>query len=150
MLKLFQKVEVHNWIIDVDVDATKKQYNNNWILCQCLDCLNFYEVMKSSSNLELKFLNSLGITPSKCVHLSEFGPNEKGLHLYSGCYHIVGRIIEGIPVNTNSWNDINVSKIGHFTFVLSNDLHFVPNGFASPTLQIDFDIEIPWVLKESQ
>ncbi|MGP1908412.1 hypothetical protein ACTSEZ_09565 [Metabacillus sp. JX24] len=142
---MFQKVEVHNWIIEVDVDATKKQYNNNWRLCQCSDCLNYYEVMKSLS-LELKFLNSLGVNPSKCVHLSEFGPNEKGLHLYSGCYHIVGKIIKGNPVNTNSWNDNNVIQIGRFTFVFSNDLHFVPNGFASPTLQIDFEVEIHWIL----
>ncbi|MCM3597208.1 hypothetical protein M4D55_15645 [Metabacillus idriensis] len=146
---MFQKVEVHNWVIDVDIDATKTQYSHNWGLCHCLDCLNFYEYMKSFSNLESKFLNSLGITPSKCVHLSEFGPNENGLHLYSGCYHIVGKIRKGEPVNTDTWNDENVGKIGHFTFVFLNDLQFVPGGFTKPTLQIDFEMEIPWVIQES-
>lgn len=146
---MFQKFEVHTWVIDVDVDETNKQYSNNWGLCHCLDCLNFYEFMNSLSDLESKFLKRLGIIPSKCVHLSKLVINETGLHIYSGCYHIIGKIIEGIPVNSCSWNDENVGKIGCFTFVFSNDLHFVPGGFTRPILQIDFEIEIPWVLKES-
>ncbi len=148
-MKLIQKVEIHNWIIEVDIEATKKQYNNDWELCQCLDCLNFYEGMKSLSNVELDFFNSFGINPTKCVQLSELGTNNKGLQLYSGCYHIVGKIIKGKPVNSHSWNDENVVEIGHFTFAFSNDLQFVPAAFPRPALQIDFETETPWVLKES-
>jgi hypothetical protein len=144
-----KELNIHNWTLEVNVKETYDQYKNaKWDLCDCTDCLNFFQAMKTISSELFDLFNSLGIIPSKCVHLSEFGPTENGLHLYMGCYHIVGRIKKGKPVDTNSWDEHNVAEIDNFSFVFSNDLIFVPGSMPSPVLQMDFSLEIPWVLKE--
>lgn len=118
-----------------------------WALCDCLYCLNFYEAMKSRSEIELQFFNRLGINPSQCNHLSHFDPQENGLYFYIGCYHMVGKVSNKTPLEIiNSDGAIEISNNLHIGF--SNDLEFVPGGFTRPVLQLDFEIEVPWVLVE--
>lgn len=144
-----KELKIHNWILEVDVKNTYEQYKNKeWDLCDCTYCLNFFQAMKTTSSKLTDLFNSLGIIPSKCVHLSEFGPTESGLYLYMGCYHIIGRIKEGKPVDTSSWDDHNVAEIDNFSFVFSKDLIFVPGSMPSPVVQLDFSVEVPWVIEE--
>lgn len=46
----------------------------------------------------------------------------------------------------NSDHTIEISNTLHGGF--SNDLEFVPSGFTKPVLQLDFEIEVLWVLLE--
>ena len=147
MKSLYQTIKINDWILEIDVEETKKQYLKKWDLCDCLYCLNFYEAMKSRSEIELQFFNRLGINPSQCNHLSHFDPQENGLHFYIGCYHIVGKVSHKTPLEIiNSDDAIEISNNLHIGF--SNDLEFVPGGFTRPVLQLDFEIEVPWVLAE--
>lgn len=135
-------------ILEIDVEETKKQYSKKWDLCDCLYCLNFYEAMKSRSQIEIQFFYQLGINPSQCNHLSHFDPQENGLHFYIGCYHLVGKVSYQTPLEIiNSDDAIKISNNLHIGF--SNDLEFVPRGFTRPVLQLDFEIEVPWVLAEA-
>jgi len=144
-----QEIKIHKWILEVDVEKTYEQYKSaKWDLCDCTDCLNYYKAMNNPSEEQEELFKKLGIIPSKCVHLSEYGPFEEGLHLYNGCYHIVGKIKEGEPVDTSSWNEENTADINGFSFVFSNDLDFVPGSFPRPVIQMDFTVSIPWVIED--
>ncbi|MCF6795732.1 hypothetical protein [Priestia megaterium] len=144
---MYQTIKINDWILEIDVEETKKQYLKKWALCDCLYCLNFYEAMKSRSEIELQFFNRLGINPSQCNHLSHFDPQENGLYFYIGCYHMVGKVSNKTPLEIiNSDGAIEISNNLHIGF--SNDLEFVPGGFTRPVLQLDFEIEVPWVLVE--
>ncbi|MED3854183.1 hypothetical protein P4607_22685 [Priestia megaterium] len=144
---MYQTIKINDWILEIDVEETKKQDLKKWDLCDCLYCLNFYEAMKSRSEIELQFFNRLGINPSQCNHLSHFDPQENGLYFYIGCYHMVGKVSNKTPLEIiNSDGPIEISNNLHIGF--SNDLEFVPGGFTRPVLQLDFEIEVPWVLVE--
>ncbi|MFZ7824288.1 MULTISPECIES: hypothetical protein [Priestia] len=144
---MYQTIKINNWILEIDVEETQKQYLKKWDLCDCLYCLNFYEAMKSRPKIELQFFYQLGINPSQCNHLSHFDPQENGLHFYIGCYHLVGKVSHQTPLEIiNSDDAIEISNNLHIGF--SNDLEFVPGGFTRPVLQLNFEIEVPWVLAE--
>ncbi|MFL0473353.1 hypothetical protein ABEP16_10070 [Priestia aryabhattai] len=139
--------KINNLILEIDVEETKKQYLKDWNLCDCLYCLNFYEAMNSRSEIELQFFNQLGINLSQCNHLSHFDPQENGLHFYIGCYHIVGNVSNKTPLEIINLDDaIEISNNLRMGF--SNNLEFVPSGFTRSVLQLDFEIEVPWVLAE--
>jgi hypothetical protein len=143
---LYQTIKINNWILEIDIEGTKKQYLNDWDLCGCLYCLNFYQAMESLSEVEFQIFNRLGVNPSKCNHVSHFEPEENGLHLYIGCYHIVGIISpECITEAIGTDEVIEISNTLKISF--SNDLEFVPDGFTNPVLQLDFEIEVPWVIQ---
>lgn len=55
---MYQTIKINNWILEIDVEETKKQYLKKWDLCDCLYCLNFYEAMKSRSEIELQFFTN--------------------------------------------------------------------------------------------
>lgn len=144
---MYQTIKINNWILEIDVEETKKQYLKKWDLCDCLYCLNFYEAMKSRSEIELQLFYQLGINPSQCNHLSHFDPQENGLHFYIGCYHLVGKVSLQTPLEIiNSDDAIQISNNLHICF--SENSEFVPGGFARPVLQLNFEIEVPWVLAE--
>lgn len=131
MKSLYQTIKINEWILEIDVEETKKQYLKKWDLCDCLYCLNFYEAMKSRSEIELQFFNRLGINPSQCNHLSHFDPQENGLHFYIGCYHMVGEVSNKTPLEIiNSEGAIEINNNLHISF--SNDLEFVPADLPDP------------------
>lgn len=79
--------------------------------------------------------------------------NEDGTHLYGGFYHIVGRIIEGpngwIPANEGSEvvTPHYVTQYG-LEIGFSKDVALVPEGFPSPVIQFEFQMNVPWLLSE--
>ncbi|MED4798133.1 hypothetical protein P9683_24890 [Priestia megaterium] len=144
---MYQTIKINDWILEIDVEETKKQYLKKWDWCDCLYCRNCYEDMKSRSEIEIQFFNRLGINPSQCNHLSHFDPQENGLYFYIGCYHMVGKVSNKTPLEIiNSDGPIEISNNLHIGF--SKDLEFVPGGFTRPVLQLDFEIEVPWVIVE--
>lgn len=145
----FQEVNIHDWIIEIDVEETKKQYLKKWDLCDCLDCLNFYKAVNTLPQDVLNLFTLLGVKPSITNHLSEFGPNTKGLHHYMGCYHIVGSLLKSPENSLRSLNNDDVIVLSENVIVyFSKELDFVPGFFPKPVLQLDFEMHIPWVLEE--
>ena len=145
---MIQTIDIYDWVIEVDVEKTKKLYKNEREDCSCLYCNNYREASQHLDNCVFDVFNKLGIDPSKPSHLSEF-PYEEQFRLYIGSYHIVGRLLKGELSTMSNSNATNTFQIKDFNFGFSIDLQFVPIGFPNPVLQLDFEAKIPWVLDEN-
>jgi len=141
-----EKIEFMDWLLEVDVDKTKEFYNKEFELCDCLYCENYRKACKYLSLSVKELFAMLGIHPSKPSHLSEFGEMADGMRIYGGCYHLVGKIVEGEYCTSSTWNDANTAEIGNFTIGFEKDLMFVHDDFPHPVLQIGFEAKMPWVL----
>lgn len=143
-----KRIRLMNWDLEVDINKTKEYYNKDIELCHCSYCENYMEACKVMDSSILEFITSLGINSLKPIHLSEFGEVEEKVHLYMGCYHIVGVLIEGEYCTDSDWNETNTAKIGNFTLGFNKELMFVQDDYPRPVLQLDFEARIPWVLNE--
>lgn len=143
-----ERIHLEKWLLEVDLKKTIEFYNKDMDLCHCLYCENFMEASKQNDPYINSVFTRLGIDPSKPVQLSEFGKTEEGLRYYMGSYHLVGELAEGSYCTDSEWNENNTAKIGSFTFGFNKEVVFVDDDFPQPRLQLDFEIQIPWVLDE--
>ena len=135
-----------NWTIDIDVEATRKFYQRFYAIsdgCGCSYCINYVKACESYSKDIKDFFSDLGIIPTKEAEVYSCGEIENGRILYSGFYHIVGRIING----EDCWNPVDSNTKVHNLFQLSDDFNFgftydtnlVPDGFPKPVIQMEFE-----------
>ncbi|WP_426445364.1 hypothetical protein ACP26L_18860 [Paenibacillus sp. S-38] len=145
---------IAGWIIEVDVDKTSEYYASERThaeACSCIYCRNYVMAFETIPKSVLIFLNSLGIDPIKQVgEIFESCRNENGSHLYHGWYHVVGRIIQGIDcmVPPTNWREIDLYIVDGIKFGFTNKLELVAENFPEPTIQLEFEANIPWVLNE--
>ncbi|WP_010096249.1 hypothetical protein [Ornithinibacillus scapharcae] len=144
-----KRIRLENWLLDVDWNKTAQLYNKDIDLCHCLYCRNFKEVTKNFSPTMESIFTILGINPSKPMLLSEFGKTEKGLHLYIASYPFVGQLIEGSYCTDSEWNETNTTTVGFFTFGITKELVVKEDELPRPSLQVDVEARIPWILDES-
>lgn len=143
-----QQIKIANWLLEVDVEKTKAYYEKGIEVCDCLYCNNFVEVTKELDAGVLELFHRLGINPAMPAELSEFLTTNREMHKYIGSYHLVGKLLEGNATTSDNWNETNTIKIEKFTFAFTNELEFLPEDFPVPALQLDFEVDIPWVLEE--
>ena len=146
---MLQQIRIGKWLLEVYIDKTREFYNKDTEVCNCLYCKNYVEAYKYLKTSVSDIFNKLGIHPAKPANLSEFPTEEAGTRLYIGNYHLVGRVLEGELCTFSNFNEMNTFEIENFTFGFSEDLEFVPEGFPPPVLQLSFNANIPWVLKEN-
>lgn len=146
---MLQQIRIGKWLLEVYIDKTREFYNKDIDVCNCLYCKNYVEAHKYLKTSVSDIFNKLGIHPAKPANLSEFLTEEAGTRLYIGNYHLVGKVLEGELCTFSNFNEMNTFEIENFTFGFSEDLEFVPEGFSPPVLQLSFDANIPWVLKEN-
>lgn len=92
---MFQTMRIGDWVIEADVEETRRQYANDIEdMCECLLCENDREVMKTLPREKAQMFEDFGLQPSVCTDINEFG-QEGDRHLYVASYFIVGRILEG-------------------------------------------------------
>ncbi|MCY7918062.1 hypothetical protein [Bacillus vallismortis] len=138
---MFQTIRIGDWIIEADVEETRRQYAKNIEdMCGCLLCENFREVMETLPREKAQMFEGFGLQPSVCTDINEFGP-EGDRHLYVASYFIVGHIIEG----RNEWDP---DRNWTISFELPRDDHFIPEGFPKPIVQLDCITLLPWTMKE--
>ncbi|MCY8310646.1 hypothetical protein [Bacillus vallismortis] len=138
---MFQTIRIGDWIIEADVEETRRQYAKNIEdMCGCLLCENFREVMETLPREKAQMFEGFGLQPSVCTDINEFGP-EGDRHLYVASYFIVGHIIEG----RNEWDP---DRNWTISFELPRDDHFIPEGFPKPIVQLDCIALLPWTMKE--
>jgi hypothetical protein len=147
---MLQQTRIANWLLEVDVEKTREFYNKGTEMCNCLYCNNFVEACKHWDASVASIFNSTGINPAMPGHLSVYSTMEDGKHDYIGNYHLVGTVLEGELCTTSNWKDTNTVQIKNFTFGFSTELDFVPKGFPTPVLQLEFVANIPWVLENNQ
>ncbi|WP_449538969.1 hypothetical protein [Ferdinandcohnia sp. Marseille-Q9671] len=143
-----EQIKLKQWLVEIDVTKTKEFYKTEFELCDCLYCKNYYEVSRHLTPPLLEIFKKLGITPSKPIHVDEFGEITSDLRLYIGSYHIVGKLLEGEYCSDSEWSDTNTATVGNYTFGFTRDITFVHEEFPTPVLQIDFEARVPWVLTE--
>jgi hypothetical protein len=143
-----QQIRIANWLLEVDVEKTREFYNKGTEVCKCLYCNNFIEACKQLDTAVASIFISLGIDPAMPGHLSDYQTIEDGIREYMGNYHLVGTVLEGEVCTPSNWKDTNTVQIKNFTIGFSKELDFVPKGFPSPVLQLEFVATISWVLEE--
>lgn len=135
---MYETIRVGDWLIKADVEETRKQYEKEIDMCECLLCQNYREVMKTLPPDKVRIFEDLGLQPSVCPDINEFGP-EGDRHLYVASYFIVGRIIEG----KKEWDP---DRNWTISFELPRDGHFIPDGFPKPVVQLDCITMLPWIM----
>lgn len=140
------QLRIEEWLLEIDADQTKSFYNKGFEVCDCAYCANFAAAAGQMSLKLLSLLTAMGINPAMPAELSEFPSEQKGFHRYVGFYHFTGEVLAGELSTLSSWSESNTLKIDNFTIGFSTDLLFVPDGFPSPVLQLEFETDIPWVL----
>lgn len=138
---MFQTMRIGDWVIEADVEETKRQYANDFEdMCECLLCENDREVMKTLPREKAQMFEDFGLQPSVCTDINEFG-QEGDRHLYVASYFIVGRIIEG----KKEWDP---DRNWYISFEVPRDDRFIPEGFPKPVLQLDCVTLLPWIMEE--
>jgi hypothetical protein len=149
-----KKLKLGNWIIQVDVDRTRKFYEEFYKIteeCNCTYCLNYDMACPSYSDEIKQLFDELGIIPTKEAEVYHLHEIEPGKHLYGGFYHLVGIILEGKDcsqfVFERNRNQEFVNLTDDFKYGFSNDNALVNEDFPKPIIQLEFEAIIPWVLE---
>lgn len=133
--------QIHKWLVDVNVDDTKKAYAQGVEQCDCLECMYFAEAARTWPADVQAFFAQLGIDATQPSHLSVFSDGDE--LLYIGSYHVIGTLVEGEPSTLQSWNGSNTLQLQFLTLGFSQELSFVPAPFQKPVLQLNFEARIP-------
>ncbi|KGX91158.1 hypothetical protein N781_04980 [Pontibacillus halophilus JSM 076056 = DSM 19796] len=148
-----KQIRVGSWTIEVDVHQTKEFYNAYHLItedCPCDYCANYVVACETLSREIKELFQLLGIDPHKEGEVSEYMENEDGTHLYDAFYHLVGRIVEepndSAPHKTeDEFSSLHEHEI-HIAF--SNDLALVPEGFPKPIIQLEIQLNLPWLVNQ--
>jgi len=141
-------VKFNDWILEIDVEKTLAFYKTDMEVCKCLYCCNYGEAVKNNDDSVTSFLGELGIMPDRPVEVSEFPMENSELLHYIGFYHIVGKVLKGETCTISDWQDHHTYQLGAFEFCLSWEVEQVQKNFPQPIIQLNFDVKLPWVLKE--
>lgn len=153
-----KQIRLKNWIIEIDFEKTKTFYDSYHLItdgCDCIYCMNYVQAISHLPFEVLAFFKSFEIDPRKEGEISHYCENDDGTHLYGGFYHIVGTLSSGPDVwvktdkeGSHAYLDTNLYELDGFSFGFTYRLSLVPDGFPEPTLQIEFQGNIPWVISE--
>lgn len=132
--------QIGQWLLEVDLEITKGFYEHFHFItedCSCNYCKN-YVIATNYFPQEIKeMFQSLGIDPRKEGEVMQYTENDDQTHLYGVFYHLVGRIIDGPSTFTEFYGMV---------IRFSEELELVPNQFPEPTIQLDLQLNIDWLL----
>ncbi|MDF4199349.1 hypothetical protein P4V37_17055 [Bacillus subtilis] len=141
---MFETIRVGDWLIKADVEETRKQYEKDIEdMCECGNCLNYYEAVNELPVQKAQVLESFGLIPSKCTDINYHGVKDH-LHFYIASYFIVGRIVEG----KQEWNPKKIDFSWHISFSVPQHQIYIPKGFPKPIIQLDCVTLLPWVIDQ--
>lgn len=145
---------IARWTIEHDPDATRQCYARipDEYACNCQSCENYLALRKGDLPRELwNLLGSLAIPFRKPaeVRLPQTGTGESVR--YGVWYHFVGRIVAGAdcwkPTSETGYMYDGEDIAPGVSFGFSSNLALVNEAFCGrPTVQLDFQLEVPWVL----
>ncbi|MDI3478507.1 MAG: hypothetical protein PWQ59_2032 [Thermoanaerobacterium sp.] len=146
---MMKTVYLQNWVLMIDAERTKEYYDSIAVEegCLCIYCKNYIKNCETFSKEVLNFYTMLGIDPQKEGEFMEF-ETDTDEHLYMGFYHLVGEIIKRPGNETKKWDDLNIIEIDNVKFTFTDDLDLVPENFPKPVIQLEFEVELPWLLEE--
>lgn len=138
------KLEIEGWILDIDVQRTKKTYasirESGCLACGCNYCLNYLKNLPESFPINIrKFFESAGMDISKDAEVYEQGEVTPTRNLYEGEYYLWGSIIS-VPENKPS----RIDKV-EFEFIKPTPLGQEELKGAG-ALCFSFNTELEWIL----
>ena len=145
-----QRLHFEDWTIDVDIETTRKYYENISDLseCQCLYCKNYRVACNSFTSQVKGFFNKLGINPQKEGEFTEVTIDDNK-HLYLNFYHLVGNIVTAPTKVVENWNSIKHIEIDNFKSAFTNEVKLVPRDFPAPVIQLEIEVTLPWLSTET-
>ena len=132
---MLSKRKLLNCNVEIDQEKTEQWYAQaeDWN-CECGNCVNFLEVVKGDllpSHIK-KHLEALHIPAGKATYVCLLD----GKHLYQFSYRIAGNILS----TESSWVD-------HGRCCHSEET-YAADDFPAPHFDIEFCVELPWVLEQ--
>ena len=150
-------LEFYEYKLDIDIDRTRRFYEtvDDSLWCDCAGCRNFRKAYPLIPNAVQGFFRQLGVDIGKPAEISAYVSFDGNLTLYDRFYHICGSILEApellIPIDEKSSQlDENATiKLtpDHFAY-FTNKCALVEKEFPTPTIQLEIQGTIPWVLNE--
>jgi len=142
--------------IDIDIERTRNYYENEGqISCDCASCRNFLQAYKHIPAEIRQFFEAIGVSVEKPDELSpNFGYNIATAN-YGATYYVCGTILEG----TNPWIQVDSHRyqINEQYYINPHEdcsLYFSASPFLlhpgkpSPTIEMQVQFQLPWVLDE--
>lgn len=148
--------------IDVDVEQTRKYYAESTRTltegCDCIGCRNFVKAYQNLDPEIRNFFDSLGVDIRKAPDMSAMhGDAKTNTMYYMGWCHLCGTIISGesawVPDSDRScqWDAERAFAVTETCRVsFNNRCALVEDSFPRPVLQLEVDIQVPWVLENVQ
>jgi hypothetical protein len=151
-----KQVKILDWVIEFDKVSTEAFYAKLLTpseSCDCLYCLNFEKAVSNLPAELVDLLTMLGVDQNKAAEVYELYEIEKGLHLYGGWYHFVGRIVEGndsfIELDDKTRQAEFQQLENDFYIGFTTNINLLAKEFPTPVLQIEFTGPLPWLLDEA-
>lgn len=89
-----KQLQFGEWVIEVDIEATKKYYKHLNIPSIDSQCYrNYTKYCESLASEEKQFFDSLGIDPKRC-NVNSMGMDKDGTYTTFGSYCVIGRFLE--------------------------------------------------------
>lgn len=151
-------VEFGQYKVDVDIEKTKKFYDNAELVsqtCSCDGCLNFEKAVSTLPKSVIEFFANIGIDMRKVCECYVNCTVYDNMLSYGGFYHICGTLLSGESAWKKTsdrqayWNDeatFSVSPDFHISF--QKDISLLEKDFPLPVVQLEFSANIPWVLRK--
>lgn len=154
-----RQVTFRQWLIESDTESTRLAYvamkDVNTDPCVCETCQNFVAAKEQGlvyPQEVLAFFTMVGIDVEQVTELLHYGQVEKGLHLYAGWFPFIGTVTTGSDakqqVGQDAWHIKLEAVDEHFSLGFTNQVDLVPESFRTQsTAQIEFQVQLPWLLK---
>lgn len=136
-----KEVSNGDWLLKIDVEEMKAQYEKMTKVCDCRSCQNFREAILYLDEEVLHFSKDLGIDLHKPNQLNAFAVEDNQM-MYSGHYLICGEILEG---EFDEWDIV----VGQHCFSLVEEVSSKSEAVNGPYFHIGFEVVLPWILSES-
>lgn len=113
--------------------------------CFCPGCRNFRAaIMRHCASASISFFENLGIDVQNAIKVIPYFNINKKVMSYKGYFHCCGSILGG--EGDEYLNDIIISS--GFRINLQRECDNKCDSMPNPAFQINFKIDLPWVLKE--
>ena len=148
------------YVVEYDRDLTTAAYGRmnqgGADICGCLHCRNFAALRGEAYPREfLQTLEQLGIDPLKEGEAYYLGSVERRLHLFSGWFYFIGRIVEelGAPdaAGTAPTQPVQISITNRFSFGFTHSAPQPPDAFdGQSTAAVEFWTHLRWIVSRPE
>lgn len=151
-------IKFGNYLLDIDVEKTKKFYETAETItqgCDCSACCNYEKATHKFPTEVLNLYDKIGVDITKAAEIMPyFSENDKKSISYGGFYHICGTLLSGNTLwNTSDsavlhLNENKMQKITDgYRIGFKSECDLLEDNFPLPAIQMEILFTCPWVLE---